>query len=89
TKAPFFQNNLGTAHMALGFLVATLVASFGGPTGPALNPARDLAPRLLHQLLPLKHKGSSDWGYAWVPVVAPIAAAICAILLYKTVFMAH
>ncbi|MFD1428963.1 MIP/aquaporin family protein [Lacticaseibacillus mingshuiensis] len=89
TKAPFFQNNLGTAHMALGFLVATLVASFGGPTGPALNPARDLAPRLLHQLLPLKHKGSSDWGYAWVPVVAPIAAAICAILLYKTVFMTH
>lgn len=87
TKAPFFSNNLGTAHMALGFLVATLVASFGGPTGPALNPARDLGPRILHQLLPLKHKGSSDWGYAWVPVVAPTLAAIVAIALYKGVFM--
>lgn len=87
TKAPFFQNNLGTAHMALGFLVATLVASFGGPTGPALNPARDLGPRLLHQLLPLKHKGASDWGYAWVPVLAPILAGILAIALYKNVFM--
>jgi glycerol uptake facilitator protein len=87
TKAPFFQNNLGTAHMALGFLVGTLVASFGGPTGPALNPARDLGPRLLHQLLPLKHKGSSDWGYAWVPVLAPILAGILAVALYKNVFM--
>ena len=87
TKAPFFANNLGTAHMALGFLVGTLVASFGGPTGPALNPARDLGPRILHALLPLKHKGNSDWGYAWVPVVAPILAGICAIALYKNVFM--
>lgn len=87
TKAPFFQDNLGTAHMALGFLVATLVASFGGPTGPALNPARDLGPRLVHALLPLKHKGDSDWGYAWVPVIAPIAAGITAIALYKGVFM--
>ncbi len=87
TKAPFFADNLGTAHMALGFLVATLVASFGGPTGPALNPARDLGPRLLHQLLPLNHKGGSDWKYAWVPVVAPTLAGILAIALYKTVFM--
>ncbi|KRK70325.1 MIP/aquaporin family protein [Lacticaseibacillus nasuensis] len=87
TKAPFFSDNLGTAHMALGFLVATLVASFGGPTGPALNPARDLGPRILHALLPLRHKGDSDWGYAWVPVVAPTLAAITAILLYKTVFL--
>lgn len=87
TKAPFFQNNLGTAHLALGFLVLTLVASVGGPTGPALNPARDLGPRIVHALLPLKHKGSSDWAYAWVPVVAPTLASICAILLYKGVFM--
>lgn len=87
TKAPFFQNNLGTAHLALGFLVLTLVASVGGPTGPALNPARDLGPRIVHALLPLKHKGSSDWGYSWVPVLAPTLASICAILLYKGVFM--
>ncbi|KMO58439.1 hypothetical protein PZ01_13180 [Lacticaseibacillus rhamnosus] len=67
--------------------MATLVASLGGPTGPALNPARDLGPRILHALLPLKHKGSSDWGYAWVPVVAPIAAAILAVLTYKLLFL--
>lgn len=86
TKAPFFQDNLGTAHLALGFLVWTLVASLGGPTGPGLNPARDLIPRIVHSLLPLKNKGKSDWGYAWVPVVAPILAGIVAVLLYKSVF---
>lgn len=87
TKAPFFHNDLGTAHLALGFLVMTLVASLGGPTGPALNPARDLAPRILHSLLPLKNKGGSDWRYSWVPVVAPICAGILAVLTYKSVFM--
>lgn len=87
TKAPFFHNNLGTAHLALGFLVMTLVASLGGPTGPALNPARDLSPRILHALLPLKNKGGSDWRYAWVPVVAPITAGILAALTYKSIFM--
>lgn len=87
TKAPFFADNLGTAHMSLGFLVGTLVASFGGPTGPALNPARDLGPRIVHWLFPLKHKGSSDWGYAWVPVIAPIVAGIAAVALYKGVFL--
>lgn len=87
TKAPFFQDNLGTAHLALGFLVWTLVASFGGATGPGLNPARDLGPRIMHALLPLKHKGKSDWDYAWVPVVAPITASILAIFIYKGLFM--
>ncbi|WP_409022771.1 MIP/aquaporin family protein [Dellaglioa sp. P0083] len=87
TKAPFFSDNLGTAHLGLGFLVLVLVASLGGATGPALNPARDLAPRLLHQLLPLKNKGNSQWDYSWVPVVAPIAAGICAVFLYKSLFM--
>ncbi|MCD2256790.1 MIP/aquaporin family protein [Agrilactobacillus fermenti] len=87
TKAPFFKDNLGTAHLALGFLVMTLVASLGGPTGPALNPARDLGPRILHSLLPLKHKGSSQWDYAWVPVAAPIFAGILAIALYKLLFL--
>jgi len=87
TKAPFFKDNLGTAHMGLGFLVATLVASLGGPTGPGLNPARDLGPRLVHWLFPLKHKGSSDWGYAWVPVLAPILAGILGVATYKVFFM--
>ncbi|MHC9532384.1 MIP/aquaporin family protein [Dellaglioa sp. L3N] len=87
TKAPFFADNLGTANMGVGFLVLVLVASLGGATGPALNPARDIAPRLLHQLLPLKNKGTSQWSYSWVPVVAPITAGICAVFLYKTLFM--
>lgn len=87
TKASFFQNDLGTAHLALGFLVSALVISIGGPTGPALNPARDLAPRILHAILPLKHKGSSHWDYAWVPVVAPILASICAVALYKVLYL--
>ncbi|MGG5317586.1 MIP/aquaporin family protein [Enterococcus sp. AZ072] len=87
TKAPFFQDNLGTAHFALGFLVWTLVASLGGPTGPGLNPARDFGPRVVHALLPLKYKGSSQWSYAWVPVLAPITASIVAIALYKFLFI--
>ncbi len=87
TKAPFFEDNLGTAHFALGFLVWTLVASLGGPTGPGLNPARDFGPRLLHWILPLKYKGKSHWDYAWVPVVAPILASILAIALYQYLFV--
>ena len=86
TKGSMFANNPGLAHVALGFLVWALVIAVGGPTGPALNPARDLGPRLLHQLLPLKHKGDSQWEYAWVPVVAPICAAILAVALYVNVF---
>ncbi|ERL63784.1 Gla [Schleiferilactobacillus shenzhenensis LY-73] len=87
TKAPFFQNNLGTVHLALGFLVGTLVASLGGPTGPALNPARDLGPRIVHALFPLKNKGDSQWAYAWIPVAAPMLAGVTAVGLYKLVFM--
>lgn len=87
TKAPFFAQNVGVAHFGLGFLVATLVASLGGPTGPALNPARDLGPRIVHALLPLHNKGNSDWGYSWVPVVAPILAGILGIATYKLIFM--
>lgn len=74
------------SHMALGFLVMALVASLGGPTGPALNPARDLGPRLLHWVLPRsilgEHKGGSKWWYSWVPVVAPILASILAVALF-------
>lgn len=60
--------------------------SFGGPTGYALNPARDLGPRIMHALLPIKHKGSSDWAYAWVPIVAPIIGAVLGALLYTAIF---
>ena len=87
TKSPFFADNQGTAHLAIGFVVLVLVASVGGPTGPALNPARDFGPRIMHAILPLKYKGSSHWDYAWVPVIAPILGAIVSVFLYKTLFM--
>lgn len=80
----------GIAHLALGFLVAALVISLGGPTGPALNPARDLGPRIVHFLLPKsvlgEAKGDSKWWYSWVPVVAPILAGVAAVALFKFIF---
>lgn len=78
--------DLEVAHIGLGFLVMALVASMGGPTGPALNPARDLGPRILHAILPLKNKGGSQWDYAAVPVIAPILAAIAAAFAFKGIF---
>ena len=78
---------MSSVFIALGFLVGTLVASLGGATGPALNPARDLGPRLVHAILPIKHKGSSQWNYAPIPVIAPILAGICAVALYKGIFL--
>lgn len=56
--------------------------SLGGPTGYAINPARDLAPRCMHALLPIKGKGGSQWGYAWIPVLGPVAGAALAAMLY-------
>lgn len=89
--APHTASGLGIAHLALGFLVMALVTSLGGPTGPALNPARDLGPRLLHAFLPKsvlgEHKGDSKWWYSWVPVVAPIAAAIAAVAIFKFLYL--
>lgn len=67
----------GVGPIAVGVLILGLGLSFGGPTGYALNPARDLGPRIMHAILPIKGKGSSDWGYAWIPVVGPILGAIC------------
>ncbi|MFD1471631.1 MIP/aquaporin family protein [Companilactobacillus mishanensis] len=72
--------------IALGLLVMVLVISLGGATGPALNPARDLGPRLLHAILPLKHKGSSQFEYSWVPVLAPILGGICAVQVWSLFF---
>ena len=89
--APHTASGLSVAHLALGFLVMALVTSLGGPTGPALNPARDLGPRLLHAFLPKsvlgEHKGDSKWWYSWVPVAAPIAAAIAAVAIFKFLYL--
>lgn len=67
--------------LAVALLVVGIGASLGGPTGYAINPARDIAPRLVHALLPIKGKGSSDWSYSWVPVLGPAVGGILAGLL--------
>jgi glycerol uptake facilitator protein len=74
--SPLMAHEPGVAHVTVGFLVWGIVAGLGGPTGPALNPARDLGPRIVHAALPLRHKGSSDWRYSWVPVAAPILGGL-------------
>ncbi len=64
--------------LAVALLVVGLGNSLGGPTGYALNPARDLGPRIAHAVLPIRGKGSSDWGYSWVPIVGPIIGGVLA-----------
>lgn len=74
---PDFGNDaLGYAGVA--FIVISIGASLGGPTGYAINPARDLGPRIAYALLPIKGKGSADWGYSWVPIVGPLLGGILA-----------
>ena len=65
----------GLGPCIVGVLIWALGLSLGGPTGYAMNPARDLGPRIAHAILPIAGKGGSDWGYAWVPVVAPLCGA--------------
>lgn len=72
--------------LLVGLLVATIGMSLGGQTGWAINPARDLGPRIMHALLPIAGKGSSDWGYAWIPVVGPIAGGVCGALVFQALF---
>jgi glycerol uptake facilitator protein len=68
--------------LPVGLIVLAIGLSLGGTTGYAINPARDLAPRIAHALLPVPGKGDSDWAYAWVPVVGPIAGALLAALAF-------
>lgn len=72
----------GLQPLLVGFLVWSIGLSLGGPTGYAINPARDLGPRLVHFLLPIAGKGDSDWRYAWVPVLAPMVGGVLGALLY-------
>jgi glycerol uptake facilitator protein len=71
--------------IAVGFLVWSIGLSLGGPTGYAINPARDLGPRIAHAVLPIPGKRDSDWGYSWVPVVGPIIGGILGGLLFGTI----
>src|SRR6185295_6086595 len=73
----------GFAPFLVGILVWSIGLSLGGPTGYAINPARDLGPRLAHALLPIAGKGGSDWSYAWVPVIGPAIGGVLGALIYK------
>ena len=75
--------DVGFGPFLVGILVWAIGLSLGGPTGYAINPARDLGPRLAHAVLPISGKGASDWGYAWIPVAGPIIGGLIAALLYK------
>jgi glycerol uptake facilitator protein len=72
----------GLIALTVGLLVFAIGMSLGGPTGYAINPARDLGPRIMHAILPIAGKGSSDWSYAWVPVVGPLAGGALAALAF-------
>ncbi|NUM33893.1 MAG: aquaporin family protein [Candidatus Brocadiae bacterium] len=80
-------NNLsnGLAPFLVGILVWAIGLSLGGPTGYAINPARDLSPRLAHAILPIAGKGKSDWKYAWIPVFAPILGGIAGTWFYNSI----
>lgn len=70
----------GVSALPVALLVVGIGVSLGGPTGYAINPARDLGPRIVHAILPIKGKGASDWGYSWVPVVGPLIGGTLAAL---------
>ncbi|CAN5782963.1 MIP/aquaporin family protein [soil metagenome] len=78
------SNSLGSLDaLPVALLVLAIGLSLGGPTGYAINPARDLGPRIMHAILPIKGKGSSDWSYSWIPVVGPVIGAVLAALLFS------
>ncbi|MPV38416.1 MIP/aquaporin family protein [Georgenia subflava] len=74
----FGKSPSGLGPLAVALLVVGIGMSLGGPTGYAINPARDLGPRIAHAVLPIRGKGSSDWGYSWVPVAGPIVGGVLA-----------
>ena len=86
----FFANKAtaatGLGGLIVGLLVLAIGLSLGGPTGYAINPARDLGPRIMHAILPISGKGGSDWEYSWIPVVAPIIGGVLAALAFDLFF---
>jgi glycerol uptake facilitator protein len=77
----------GFSPVLVGLLVWSIGVSLGGPTGYAINPARDLGPRIAHAILPIPNKGPSNWGYAWVPVAGPILGATIAAFLHQVLHL--
>ncbi len=84
------QDPHGNAWAPIGvtLLIVGIGASLGGPTGYAINPVRDLGPRIVHAIVPIKGKGGSDWGYAWVPVVGPLVGGVLAALILVPIYTA-
>lgn len=77
------ENSLGSLDaLPVALLVLGIGLSLGGATGYAINPARDLGPRIMHAILPIKNKGTSDWGYSWIPVVGPVIGALVAVFVF-------
>lgn len=76
----------GFKPVVVGLLIVSIGLSLGGTTGFAINPARDLGPRIAHFIIPIHGKGNSDWGYAWVPVVGPVVGGLLGALVFKALF---
>jgi glycerol uptake facilitator protein len=76
----------GLGGLLVGLLVFAIGLSLGGPTGYAINPARDLGPRIMHAILPIAGKGDSDWSYAWIPVVAPLIGGALGALAFEAFY---
>jgi glycerol uptake facilitator protein len=76
----------GLGPLLVGLLVLGIGLSLGGPTGYAINPARDLGPRIAHAVLPIAGKGGSDWSYAWVPIVGPVIGGVLGALCYQWIW---
>lgn len=76
----------GTAILIVAFLVVGIGLSLGGPTGYAINPARDLGPRIAHAVLPIPNKGTSDWSYSWIPVVGPLIGGALSGVVFNAAF---
>lgn len=83
----FGKTPAGLGPLAVALLVVGIGASLGGPTGYAINPARDLSPRIAHAILPIKGKGDSDWAYSWIPIVGPLIGGVLGGLLANAVGM--
>ncbi len=77
----------GLNPLIVGFLIVSIGLSLGGTTGYAINPARDLGPRLAHFILPIAGKGKSDWSYSWIPVVGPVIGGVYGAVFYNAVFL--
>ena len=82
------QNNMGAlGALVIGILIWAIGLSLGGPTGYAINPARDLGPRIAHAILPIPGKRDSDWSYSWIPIVGPIIGGVLGAWIYNIALM--